>query len=438
MHRTILSATVALASGVLLPLSVIAQAPRHADSPAAGVSAAPVIEWDGIARDITIPATAGEEPAALVHLGAVHAAIYDAIVAITGGYEPYGRAAPAHPGASIPFAVGTAARRVLLDRFPEQAAAIDRAWGAFIRRHASFEQVAHDPSIHAGIEVGGQAAALILASREGDGSDADLGFTMPPAAPGIWQPAEGQSPMAPWMADLRPFLLDADDQFLPPPPVALTSEAWTTELEDVKALGGATSTTRTAEQTRIARFFDDHPATQINDAVTSLIDARGLDVLEASRLYAMADVIAADALIACMDAGYTYAFWRPEPAIALAGLDGNDGTHPDTSWTPLLASPPAPAYPAQRACLAGAFGEVLRAALGSDRLDLVLRSRAVPGEHRAYPTVTQLVEEATQAGVWGGIDFPGAAATGRDLGRSVARFGLERAFRPDVSVPLLP
>src|SRR2546427_6333023 len=62
----------------------------------ASLSATPVIDWSNEARRAIVPAAAGAENfgnkfpgEAAVYMGIVHAAIYDAAVAIEGGYTPY-------------------------------------------------------------------------------------------------------------------------------------------------------------------------------------------------------------------------------------------------------------------------------------------------------------------------------------------------------------
>ena len=64
---------------------------------------------------------------------------------------------------------------------------------------------------------------------------------------------------------------------------------------------------------------------------------------------AMISVTYADALIACFEAKYRYAFWRPITAIRAGDTDGNAATVGDPAWTPLLpATPNHPDYPAPR------------------------------------------------------------------------------------------
>ena len=71
-----------------------------------------------------------------------------------------------------------------------------------------------------------------------------------------------------------------------------------------------------------------------------------LDIVDAARFMAMISVTYADALIACFEAKYRYAFWRPITAIRAGDTDGNAATTGDPAWTPLLlGTPNHPEYP---------------------------------------------------------------------------------------------
>ena len=74
----------------------------------------------------------------------------------------------------------------------------------------------------AGVEgPGHRDVGEVIAVRQGDGYEADIGFAMPAPAPGVWQLPPGQSPLIPWASKMRPFLMVASDQFRPGPPPAL-------------------------------------------------------------------------------------------------------------------------------------------------------------------------------------------------------------------------
>ena len=125
---------------------------------------------------------------------------------------------------------------------------------------------------------------------------------------------------------MRPFSLDSADQFRPDGPPALDSKRWARDYNEVKEIGSSTSTTRTADQTLAARFWAEPPVQQAHGSFRKLVLDHELDVVDAARFMAMISVTYADALIACFDAKYHYAFWRPITAIRAGDTDGNKAT----------------------------------------------------------------------------------------------------------------
>src|SRR5438105_9897617 len=92
---------------------------------AADLSAAPVTYWSNEARRAIVPAGPGgvfgtenygnKFPGeAAVYMGIVHAAIYDAAVAVEGGYEPYAIALHALRETSSAAAIATAAHHTVV------------------------------------------------------------------------------------------------------------------------------------------------------------------------------------------------------------------------------------------------------------------------------------------------------------------------------------
>jgi hypothetical protein len=227
-------------------------------------------------------------------------------------------------------------------------------------------------------------------------------------------------------------MLESGDQFRPPPPPDLTSDEWATDLNEVKDVGGADSTTRTPDQTLIAQFWSTQPTVQINKGYQQLATDRGLDALETARLFAMTSLVAADAAIACFDAKYQYLLWRPFAAVPGAEDDGNDATVADAAWKPLLATPAHPEYPSAHSCITPAAGLVLSRFLDSDQIDLTLSSTVTADTMptRTYATVEDLANEVMEARIFGGIHYRFSTTVGRALGDQVAEWALERYFRP--------
>jgi hypothetical protein len=409
--RIALLATTAVAACALAPAA-------RADTPPTSV-----IAWNAIAQRAVITVGGHLPPSAAVSLAYPQAAVYDAVAAIDGHMPSYGPPLRPRRHASTDAAVATAAHDVLVQMFPAQATALDADY------LASLAAVPGGRAKDKGIAVGHEAAAEIIALRQGDGYGADIGFVMPPPAPGVWQLPPGVAPQTPWVSRMRPFILDRADQFRPGPPPALSSRAWAENFNEVKAVGGTTSTVRTPEQTTIARFWTTHTAQQWNIALGQVALSHGLDAAGAARLFAMGDLVGADSLIACFDAKYHYLFWRPVYAVPLGNTDGNPATTGDPSWTPLVGTPNHPEYPSAHGCYSSSQAEVLRAFLGTRNIDIDMQSTVTPTMPvRHFQTTDQLMTEIQNARVWGGIHYRVSTDVGTRLGKRVAHWDLARAF----------
>jgi len=146
----------------------------------------------------------------------------------------------------------------------------------------------------------------------------------------------------------------------------------------------------------------------------------------------MGNIVGADTQIACWNAKYHYGFWRPVTAIAQPGRDdGNPSTMKDPAWSPTVATPNHPEYPAAHGCLTSAVAEVLTEFLGTKRIDVTLSSTTVatmPTRH--FERARDLREEIIEARLWGGMHYRDSSIKGVALGRDVARYVLRYAFQP--------
>ncbi len=90
---------------------------------------------------------------------------------------------------------------------------------------------------------------------------------------------------------MTPFALTSPAQFLPPGPPPLTSARYAQDLAQVQALGSAASTTRTAEQTQTAIFWqDDTPAAMWNRVADQLAQAHHATLTQNARLLAQLNI----------------------------------------------------------------------------------------------------------------------------------------------------
>jgi hypothetical protein len=409
---------------------------------AADIDAAPVAAWSTEARRAIVPAGPGgifgqenygnKFPGeAAVYMGIVHAAIYDAAVAIEGGgYKPYAIKLTAPPDTSPAAAIATAAHETLvglqpqLGLTPAQQATLDGDYAVYLGDVSDGEAKAN------GIRVGEKVAAAVLALRSDDGREknptlADL--NPPEAGPGAWDPGSALA-LGLRLPGMRPLALESASRFRPDGPYSLTSDAYAKDFAQVEELGRLDSVARTADETTDARFWTDHDLRQWNDGMLRLAAARGLDLVKTARMLAMAHVAGGDAMIACFDAKYHYWFWRPYQAIPRANTDGNPNTEADSTWKPLGATPNFPEYPSAHACHSGAVTRALRSFFGTDKVHLSLDSR-ITGTTHDYNRLSDVIKDVNRARVLVGFHFFSSDQAGAALGRKVANYDLKRAFR---------
>jgi hypothetical protein len=230
---------------------------------------------------------------------------------------------------------------------------------------------------------------------------------------------------------MRPLALRSASQFRPAGPDALRSGAYADDFNQVKDLGRVDSTSRTPEQTNLARFWTDHDLRQWNDAMLRLATARGLGLVRTARMLALAHVTGGDAMIACFDAKYHYWFWRPYQAVPQADSDGNPATVADSTWQPLGTTPNFPEYPSAHACHSTAVVRALDTFFGTDRIRFTLDSRApgVTERTRTYRRLQDVVTDVDRARVLVGFHFLSSDLQGSTLGRKVSRYVAEHYFR---------
>lgn len=385
---------------------IVLAAPARADT---------VTDWNLHATNALIVTAGQPPPVSTIHLGMVHAAVYDAVNAIDGRYQPYLRQPKARRWFSKDAAAATAAYRMLLSIVPTQQATLD---GHYV---ASMAGIREGRRKAGGIAVGEAAAAAMIAARTGDGRSGPFRFAVG-TGPGQWRPvlpAFGNDPNA-WVAQVRPFLIRSASQFATDGPYDLDSRRYAREFEEVKELGSLTSTRRTADQTDMARFWSEGPA--IWTRVARDLSARyRLKIADNARLFAMQYLTGADALIACWDDKARWLFWRPITAIQEADTDGNRRTEADPGWLPLTNTPPYPDHPSGLTAVSSAMGETLEDFFGSDRVyfsALGVNSQTT----RRFGSFSQAVQEVVDARVYSGIHFRKADEDAARMGQQVARW----------------
>ena len=382
--------------------------------------------WNDIANKTvtaagTVNATAEEQrPSYHVDLATVHVAIYDAVSAIDGRFTPFS-ITPAAPsaGASIDAAASAAAYGVLRALFPNRSAQYQSAYDSYVAAIAAGDAKTK------GLALGSEVAAGIVALRANDGRAVTFAPYVSSTAPGKFRSANA-TPVNRYVPFIRTFSLTRADQFRPAGPPALDSAAYAAAINESRALGGTSSSARSAEQFEIARFHTEAPGPYLMRNFGRFA-AGTVDVAEAARLMAFIYVAHADAITACFEAKYFYETWRPLSAIPLAETDTNASTISDPTWTPVLPTPNHPEYPAAHSCTAGALGETLRQYYRTDNVVYAFDSMAT-GTTRTYLTTDALNDESQVARLYGGMHFRFSTVDGVALGRSVARWVAEHHF----------
>ncbi len=390
--------------------------------PLAGAADA-VAFWNETA--ITASAVHGGRAAAAspVDLAYVHAAIYDTVVALRAGYQPFAVRLDSVPaGASIDAAIAAAAHHVLLSLFPGDHVYLDAQYAT------ALGLIPDGQSKTDGVQVGDQVGTKLMAARAGDGWNAPVLY-VPGSGPGVWQPTAPTPPIAPWLAQMRPFTFDSAAQFRAEPPPALDSAQWAEDYQEVQREGSLTSATRTPAETETGRFYGEHAGIQYARIFRAFANERGLSVEDEARLFAQLYVTSADAIIACFDSKYHYSFWRPITAIRAGDSDGNPATVGDPVWTPLLGTPNHPEYPSAHGCFTAAIAEALSDFFGTKRVPITLTS-TLTNTARSFDSTDDMIHEIIDARVWAGIHYRTSVVHGTVIGRQVAHWVSKRYFLP--------
>ena len=435
--------------------------------------------WNTIAIDASgldhTPVAAGEQRAFGEQLGpgrssramaVVHLAVFEAVNAIAGTHQSLVGLDRFPGNASIDAAIAQSAHDTLVAMFPSQADTM----------HGYLEdelRVLPRQGMVPGLQIGGRAAQSVLALAAKDGSahpELQLGTDFVPLSdPGKWrQDPISRLPLAlgaHW-GDVKPFVLESGAQFRVPPPPPLNSPEYAAAFDEVKRLGGATASERTADQTFAGTFwaYDGTPSLcapprLYNQIVMSIADQMGTDVVELTRLLALVNVAMSDTAIAIWESKYYYQVWRPITGIREADVgtgpsglgDGNDATIGNPNFMPLGApasnlvgpnfTPPFPAYPSGHAGFGGAVFEMLRRFYRTDAIPFTFVSDEYNGETvdnqgnrrpllpRSFKSLSEAEEENGQSRIYLGIHWSFDKTAGIEQGRRVANYIFERALQ---------
>ena len=383
-------------------------------------SGAIVIAWNK--ELLNIVKTPGAQPTS-VHptrsFAILHAAIYDAVVSITRDAPAYVFSVNAPRSARPDAAAATAGHDTLVALYPTMKATLDQQLAS------ELATIPNGAGKQQGIQVGQAVAARLIAIRANDGSAATPQPFVPGTQPGNYRPTPPNFP-APvftnW-GNVTPFVLNNAAQFRPDPPPALTDQAYAQALNEVKSLGQNTSTTRTPEQTVIAKFWAGPIWNTWNEIAENAALAHHTNLVTTARLFAALNLSFADSAIAFYDAKYHYQLWRPITAIRLADTDGNPATVGDPNWTPLAVTAADPSYPGAHSTISATGATVLSAFFGNQD-QISVTSDVLPGVVRTFASYSDVATEAGLSRIYAGQHTRIDIEVGSQFGQNVAQFAI--------------
>jgi len=365
----------------------------------------------------------------------MHIAIHDALNAIDRKFQPYTFDKKAEAGTSPDAAVAAAAHDVLdktIAALPSELVkkeCIDAGTASVEAAYkTAIDAIPDGPAKKQGIALGQESAAAILAKRADDHStegpflnkncpqNVEAGkYQCTPGLPAyfiafqVWE-------------NLTPFVLQDKTQFRPGPPFAVTDAKARADIDEVKKLGGDGKTTpsaRTEDQTQIALFWWESSPLKWSRIARTVAIEKGLNMWDNARLFALLDMALTDGYIAMVASKNYYNYWRPVTAIHSGG---------DTSWTPLVPTPPNQDYPSGHSIEGGAGAEVLKQFFGTDQISFkdcgtMLPTGSSCGDPtpvlRTYTSFSLAAEENAYSRILIGFHFRNATKEGNAYGHKI-------------------
>ena len=374
-----------------------------------------VLQWNEIA--VT---TIGAQPPfpAARFMATVQLAVFEAVNAITGEYQPYLGTISAPPGGSTEAATITAAHGVLKAFFPAQSATLDQ------KRADSLATIPDGQAKTDGIAVGEAAAAAMIANRTNDGSAPPQFHTPSNSDPYEWQttagcPAGGGA-FKHW-PNVKPFGIESSSQFRANSPPKLTSGEYARDYNEVQAVGEMNSSLRPQDRTNVALLYNAQAVHYgWNSVLRQIASGRNDSITSTARTAAVMNMSISDAFITVFETKYFYRTWRPVTAIPRGDEDGNQLTGP-SAFTPLILTPCFPSYPSAHGAGTGSALEVLERAYG--RFHSVTMSHPnAAGIIIPYTDLRDIIDDVSDARVFGGIHFRYDQDAGERQGRDVGRY----------------
>ena len=355
-------------------------------------------------------------------MGMVHVAMFDATNSIARRYRPYLVQLPAAPTTSKEAAAAAAAATILATIDPKTASEMTAAIATYLALIPDSEAKSD------GIKLGEAVATKVLEARANDGSDAPDDYR-PRTTPGVYIPTPITAGSI-WPG-IKPFAITKASQFRPQPPIALNSETWANDFNELCDYGGKTSAKRSAQQTETARFWLMVGPQAYHPFARQLAMAKQMSVEDSARFMALVAVGLNDALIALFDAKYHYNFWRPITAIRNGDIDDNPATERQATWQPIDNTPMHPEYPCAHCVLSGSVAGVVKAAFGTEDIpEVAVTSATAPGVTHRWTNLTAFADEVANARIWAGFHYRFSTQVGKNMGHQIGEYVVNNVMQP--------
>ncbi len=412
--------------------------------PATGESGQLAVDWNELVLQIAEAEDAFLTLKGLRTVAMMHLAMHDALNGIAGRYEAYAFETSAED--ADPIATATQAAFVVAsDQYPDHQSEFEALRDQGIS--ARLTDSSTPANVASGLDVGEAAARAILEIREADGWNNEAEYTMHPMGPGVYAefPDHSGTPEgfvfgAGWAA-AAPFVLDSAGQFIGEPPPEIDSDAYTEAFDEVKEIGRYQSSVRTVDQTHIALWWKDFVENSHNRLARDLVIREHIDLLDATRLFALLNMGVFDAYVNSFSNKFRYNHWRPYTAIRWAANDGNPDTEPEETWTNTHRHTYAfPSYPSAHGMACAAAMTALADTFGDDYgFTMTTRFVDVAGPFsgkietrpptRSFESFSGAAMECALSRVYLGIHFRYDSIEGNALGNRIGKYVVEQQLR---------
>ena len=253
---------------------------------------------------------------------------------------------------------------------------------------------------------------------------------------GIWQPTPPDyfDAVEPHWDIIKPFLLDSNTQFAPPPPPAFSlnkNSQYYKELMETYTIGKNLS----LQQDTIAHYWDDNAFVTQHDGhltyaskkttppghwmgiIAILCKLKKADEIKTAGVYALASAAMFDGFITCWTEKFKSKTIRPITVIQ---------ENIDRNWNALLQTPPFPEYISGHSVISSASATILAEIFGNETSFTDTTEMKYLGLKRYFASIDKAALEVGTSRIYGGIHYRSAINEGRKQGQRIGKLYLEK------------